>query len=363
MHVHRKARLAGAAIATATVAIVAGGGVAQAVSTAAPHNVVRPSISGTPREGQTLTANPGHWSGSQPIDYSYQWRRCGPAGGNCVNIPQATDKLYVVRNDDVGNTLRVVVTAVNSDGANSAVSPPTDQIKPVPAQAPSNTALPSINGKAQVGETLSANAGSWSGSQPIDFSYRWRRCDDKGGNCVNTPVTSQTYRLTTDDAGHTLRVLVTASNSAGAGAALSNPTSPVGGVTTTPSTTTPPGSCAPISQVTLPERLIVDQIQWNPRTISQHGQTVVGRFHVTTTKARCVSGALVYAVGVPFDRLSAAPEQPTGGDGWATVTFRVLPTFQLRPGNFVVVFVRARKPGDSVLAGVSTRRLVSVRVG
>jgi hypothetical protein len=40
----------------------------------------------------------------------------------------------------------------------------------------------------------------------------------------------------------------------------------------------------------------------------------------------------------------------------------VLPTFQLRSGNLVVIFVRARRPGDNILAGVSTRRLVSVRV-
>jgi hypothetical protein len=57
------------------------------------------------------------------------------------------------------------------------------------------------------------------------------------------------------------------------------------------------------------------------------------------------------------------PEAVTGGDGWATVTFRVRPTFALRRGNFVVVFVRARKPGGNLLAGVSTRRLVAVRVG
>ena len=52
----------------------------------------------------------------------------------------------------------------------------------------------------------------------------------------------------------------------------------------------------------------------------------------------------------------------TDATGWAQISFQVLPTFQLRHGNLVVIFVRARKPGDNILAGVSTRRLVSVRV-
>jgi hypothetical protein len=34
----------------------------------------------------------------------------------------------------------------------------------------------------------------------------------------------------------------------------------------------------------------------------------------------------------------------------------------LRNGYFIVMFVRARKQGDQLLAGVSTRRLVQVRV-
>ena len=76
-----------------------------------------------------------------------------------------------------------------------------------------------------------------------------------------------------------------------------------------------------------------------------------------------MSGALVYAVGVPFDRLSKGGEVATDGSGWATITFRILPTFELRHGNLVVIFVRARKSGENLLAGVSTRRLVSVRVG
>lgn len=39
-----------------------------------------------------------------------------------------------------------------------------------------------------------------------------------------------------------------------------------------------------------------------------------------------------------------------------TISFHVLPTFQVRRANLVVIFVRGRKPGDSVLAGVRGRR-------
>jgi len=74
-----------------------------------------------------------------------------------------------------------------------------------------------------------------------------------------------------------------------------------------------------------------------------------------------VQGALVYATGVPFNQISLA-EEPTGRDGWAQIDFRVLPGFPVaRQQGFLVVFTRARKPGENLLAGISTRRLVSVR--
>lgn len=45
----------------------------------APENVERPTITGTPQRGDTLTANAGTWAGARPIHYSYQWQRCTPA--------------------------------------------------------------------------------------------------------------------------------------------------------------------------------------------------------------------------------------------------------------------------------------------
>jgi hypothetical protein len=212
--------------------------------------------------------------------------------------------------------------------------------------------------KSAVRRSQATNAGSWSGKQPIQLSYRWRRCDAKGGDCVSATVTSQTYAVGSDDVSHTLRVLVTASNSAGSAAAISNATSLVS------SSGPPAGTCQPIAKVSLPQLLVVDQITYSPFRIQSRSQPLVARFHVVSTKGFCVSGALVLVLGlgVPFDRLSQEPEVTTGATGWAQISFHVLPTFQLRHGNLVVIFVRARKPGDSILAGVSTRPLVSVRV-
>jgi hypothetical protein len=340
-------------LAAALVALTRTAG---ATTKTAPSNTTAPSISGTAQEGQTLKASPGTWSGSTPIDYSYQWRRCGSGGGNCRNIEKATDNIYTLTSDDVGRTLRVLVTAVNSDGAATAQSKATDVIKKAPPQAPKNIKEPSIGGTPQQDQTLTANPGGWSGSQPIQLAYRWRRCDSKGGDCVNTTVTSQTYTVGSDDVGHTLRVLVTASNSNGSSAAISNATSVV------TSNGPPAGQCQPVTKVALPERLVVDKITYTPNAIHSRSVPLVARFHVVSVKGYCVSGALVEGLAVPFDRLSSEQEVTTDATGWAQITYQVLPTFQLRHGNLVVIFVRARKPGDNLLAGVSTRRLVSVRV-
>jgi hypothetical protein len=73
-----------------------------------------------------------------------------------------------------------------------------------------------------------------------------------------------------------------------------------------------------------------------------------------------VRDVLVFARSTPLVT-SAAGEQPTGQDGWATIRLTPKRTFPLRRGYSVQFFVRARKQGDNILAGISTRRLVQVR--
>src|SRR5260221_2358929 len=53
------------------------------------------------------------------------------------------------------------------------------------ATPPSNTSPPTITGTAQKGQTLHAEPGSWSGSTPMNFAYRWQRCNAGGGSCSN----------------------------------------------------------------------------------------------------------------------------------------------------------------------------------
>lgn len=330
-----------------------------------PANTSPPTISGTARQGDLLTAGVGAWSGTPPITYTYQWQRCDSNGASCAVISGATTQTYRPTVSDVNRRLRVSVTATNSAGKASALSAATGLIAP---SVPQNTALPTIAGTLQEGQTLAVSAGTWASATPITLYYQWARCTATGQSCIPIPGAQRpTYTLTSEDVGHALFVQIKAQNSVGASFANSKPTGVVA-QRTKPPTPPPPaptaaGSVA-VSAVSLPNRLVIDKVQFVPSRITSRSQPLVARVHVTeTVGGKPVSGAFVYALGVPFNRLSTAPEVGTGADGWATVTFQLLPGFALRRGNLVVVFIRARKSGETALAGVSTRRLVSVRVG
>ncbi len=89
--------------------------------------------------------------------------------------------------------------------------------------APLNVLAPSVAGTARDGSVLSASAGTWTGLAPIEFSYQWLRCDSNGAACNDVgPATSETaHLLIHEDVGHTLRVAVTATNSAGSASVTS----------------------------------------------------------------------------------------------------------------------------------------------
>ena len=177
-----------------------------------PANTALPTISGTARDGETLSATTGTWTGSGPITYTHQWRRCDSGGGACADIPGATGTTYVLAPADVDKRLRVRVTAENSAGPASAESDPSGQVARRP---PAIAGLPSITGTARDGSTLTAQEGAWTGTPTLAFAYQWRSCDSGGGDCQSIGgATNKTYTATSSDVGRRLRVRVTGANTA-----------------------------------------------------------------------------------------------------------------------------------------------------
>jgi hypothetical protein len=336
--------------------------VVKAAPSGAPKNTSRPAISGTAEEGRALTVSNGGWSGTQPITFSYQWLRCDSGGGACTTVAGATSKSYTLVAADVSKRMRATVTATNSAGAASETSNPTGTVRAAPATAPRNTAVPSISGTPTVGQTLTAANGTWTGTEPIRFTYTWQRCDSAGSACAAiSGATGQTYGVTSADQGNRLRVAVTASNSAGTSSANSATTAVVGSGAPSGTITLPSGrKSVPASSVSLPAQLIIDSVRFSPNPLRSLSDTVTARIHVSDSRGNVVRDARVLLTGIPFGWITNPPETATATDGWATIMFR--PTAKLPRRGSIVMFLRARKLGDNVLAGVSARRLVQLRV-
>ena len=86
-----------------------------------------PSISGTPRQFETLTADPGLWTGGVS-SFAYQWFRCSTAN-SCAVITGATAASYTLTHGDIGSTIKVRVSATGADGTTVAESALTGPIK------------------------------------------------------------------------------------------------------------------------------------------------------------------------------------------------------------------------------------------
>jgi hypothetical protein len=237
--------------------------------------------------------------------------------------------------------------------------------------APVSTGLPTIQGNAQIGQTLTASNGSWTYQSTPTYSYQWLRCDTKGNGCANiSGATNTTYKVGNDDVNHTLRVLVTAHNKEGSTPAASNATSVVGSPAPPPPPPTPAGPAGqiklpngktsiPASSVTLPARLIVDGIQYQP-TVIRGRSSFLARFHVSDTRGYVVRDALVYALGIPYAWVRNGVEVHTDQTGWATIT--ITPSSKLPRRGALMIFIRARVEGQDLLAGTSTRRLSQILI-
>jgi hypothetical protein len=198
-----------------------------------PANTAPPEVSGTARTGQLLTASPGAWIGTPPLAFTYQWERCAPSGLGCQAIAGAASAGYVVTTADANMTLRLAVTATNAGGTSApAYSVPTGVVERGELV---NLIPPSTAGRLEVGRSLTATPGLWNDDGPIDFLYRWLRCRADGSACAPIPQgTAPTYRVSTLDVEHRLRVRVTAISDKGSAVAESALTASVQGASGKP---------------------------------------------------------------------------------------------------------------------------------
>jgi hypothetical protein len=275
-----------------TLALMAGSAFAGVARTAAaPANTSLPTISGTAQSGHTLTASNGSWSGTGPISYTYQWQRCNSSGSSCGSIGSATNQNYVASSGDVARTIRVAVTATNTEGKDQALSAATGEVASA-GSAPALTRQANPSGTAQEGKTVTVDNGSWSGVQPITFSYQWQSCTTVSSVCSNLAgMTSSSLVVGASQVGTLLRATITASNSIGKTSAYSNQTAVVIAKATAPVNVSKP---AISGSATVGQRLSASTGTWT-------GVTAAYRYQWSRCNANGTSCSGVYgATGASY---------------------------------------------------------------
>ena len=167
-----------------------------------------PTISGTVRAGETLTADTSGITdadGLTNVSYSYQWL------AEDADIAGETASTYTLSDDDVGKAISVRATFTDNAGnEESLTSEATAEVTARP-NSPA-TGAPAISGTAQVGETLTADTSGITdadGLTNVSFSYQWLADD-----ADIQDATGSTYTLTDDDVGKAISVRVTFTDNA-----------------------------------------------------------------------------------------------------------------------------------------------------
>lgn len=191
--------------------------------TAPPAITQQPGGLPTPQPGQTFTLTADASGVPQPAP---EWQASTDGGLTWHDVSGAQTSLSLVWPQTLSVSPLIRVVYANSAGSATsrpAILGPPSNVPGIPA----NTQRPAISGKPTVGRQLSASTGSWSGNQPLSFSYQWQRC---AATCSDIAgAASSSYTLTTTDRGTHLRVAVQASNLAGNAAAASDQVGPVAG--------------------------------------------------------------------------------------------------------------------------------------
>jgi hypothetical protein len=151
-----------------------------------------PTISGTAKVGQKLTAVTGTW-GPAPVSLRYQWLRDGSA------IAGATKSTYTLTAADGGDRVSVRVTGTKTGYTTASRTSASKVVAPGTLTAKTVT----FSGPAKVGQKLTAKTGTW-GPAPVKLSYQWLR----DGKAIKG-ATKSTHTLTAGDRGHRISVRIT----------------------------------------------------------------------------------------------------------------------------------------------------------
>ena len=154
-----------------------------------------PTITGTAKVGDTLTAHAGTWTSGTTL--TYQWYASGKA------IQGATKTSLVLGAGQYRTTITVEVTGKKTDYTTATQ---TSKATAAVAAGTLTTSRPTITGTAKVGDTLTAHPGTWTSG--TSFKYQWYA----SGRAISGAV-RPTFKLTSSQAGKTITVKVTGSKS------------------------------------------------------------------------------------------------------------------------------------------------------
>jgi len=151
---------------------------------------------------------------NNPTSIAVQWQR------DTSDIVGETNQNYLVQAADIGHTIRVVTIAHNSAGDSApATSLPSGTV--AATNAPTNTSPPTVSAPIwEEGFVATADDGDWTGTG-ITYTRIWQRADPAGTVTTIPGETGQTYTMVHADVGYRVRVITTATNTAGNSSATS----------------------------------------------------------------------------------------------------------------------------------------------
>ena len=163
-----------------------------------------PTISGTAQVGETLTANTSGIAdadGLSNVQYEYQWL------ADDTDISGATNATYTLTDSEESKAITVQVSFTDdADNEETLTSAATEAVSAAPTPNSPATGAPTINGTAQVGETLTAHTSGVADADGLanaTFNYQWLADDtDIAG------ATGLTYTLTDSEESKAIKVQV-----------------------------------------------------------------------------------------------------------------------------------------------------------